>query len=115
MIDIAMADPNTILLGVNTVSTLGLVFAVGMNWGDYKRWRKEVDEAIADNKMNITAIHQQDIRNVKVDSQMEKQAGLIDLLALRTHDLLNVLTVAELLPKNMKLSSFVKPVSGQGD
>lgn len=115
MIQLAMTDANTILIGINTVSTLGLVFAVGVNWGDYKRWRSEVDGAIAENKTNITAIHQQDIRNVKVDSQMEKQAGLIELLAVRTHDLLNVLQVAELLPKNMKLSGFNRPVTGQGD
>jgi len=112
MIETAMADPNTILLGVNTVSTLGLVFAVGMNWGDYKRWRAEVNEAIAENKTSIAAIHQQDIRNVTVDSQMKSQERLIALLGKRTHDLRNVLQVAKLVAPDAPMSGFDEPIAG---
>lgn len=103
------------VVGLNTVATFGMAFAIGAYKGNLDQWRLGVQQKIDEHTAAIAAIHQQDVRQALVDAQINRQSGLIELLGKRTHDLRNVLTTARLVTDKIPMPGFDEPVTGQGD
>lgn len=101
------------VLGLNTLGIFGLLFHVGEYKGKLEQWCKGTDEKIAKNETAIATIHDQDIRNVKIDAALTamgsssvQQDKVIRQLRRRTHDLRNVLQHAKLIMPGQKVAGF---------
>ena len=102
------------VVGLNTLATFGLAFAIGCYKGNLDEWRRLTDTTLHDHKEQIATIRQQDTKQVLIDAQLTRQLDLIKLLGKRTHDLKNVLTAAMLQRgvQNVEMQGFDEPVSG---